>query len=138
MMTMPKQLRALADWYEDNPAMKDVAIGFMSSFSTITVYICDTRESAADFIAALDGGRCKKRYGDAIVYLDGKANDLAITGVAGREAVCRRVQVEKIMPAEPAQIIEARPERTVTVTEWECSDPSLEASGARRAANALD
>ena len=127
-MTMCEQLRKMADWYEAHPAMKDIAIGFMSD-CTITIYLDDTRESAANFIAALDGGRCKKRYIDEIVYLYGTANGMGITGVSAREAVCRRVQVEKIMPAEPAKIIEAMPERTVTITEWECSDPILAANG---------
>lgn len=42
---------------------------------------------------------------------------------ANRDVVCKRVVVgTKTVPAEPERIIEARPERTEEIVEWECPE----------------
>lgn len=49
----------------------------------------------------------------------------ALRIIADREAVCRKVETKKLIPAKPERTLPAEPEREEVEVEWVCSEPLL-------------
>lgn len=117
-------LRDLADFLERNPQVPSPPPGG----ADITAYFfgaaIEDQRAKLQEIARL-AGRSEKRFCESYVWVQLKFGAVVFRVVAHREAVCRRVTREKVLPAEAEKVIPAQPERTVTEVEWVCDEPLL-------------
>lgn len=109
-------LRALADWYEQNPEVVTLADSTLSAFP---YYELDSKEFAAKVARAMM--TCEKKVSDGgLLYLKRKFHGITLQFLFDRNIVCeRRVVGKRQVPAEviPERVIEAHEE---DIVEWDC------------------
>lgn len=113
-------LRELADWYEQAPHWMPEP---NSSTGDLCIYTNQVDGLKPADVAASLGGYCEKRHAGPIFYLTRKFGSLRLDVNFGRESVCERKVIkrlvpETIVPASEGQVI---PEHEEEVVEWDCS-----------------
>lgn len=113
-------LRAVADFLEARPSLKNLAIGGINLFAYVW-----NKEEFANQVRVMGTGE-KAVHGNDL-HFSKKFGSIELAIFSDRETVCDRVQVgEKIIPAQeevtiPAKTIPAQPERIEPIYEWKCN-----------------
>lgn len=118
-----RRLRERADLIEQHPDLSWLSDGDR----TLLVY-CHTKESLAAAARAI-GGKWEKDADDQHFNMRQNRGGFGLMLYTARSNVCRRVEREVTKPAEPEQVIPAKPERVEKVVEWVCDGPVLAAIG---------
>lgn len=120
---MADGLRQLADWLEANP-QQDGILGYV----TVNCFL-QSREALLAHVKGL--GRLEKdAVGNWFYFRKRFTNRVSLEFNIDREKICRKVVTKTVLPAEPARIIPALPEREEEIVTWECPDSVLADPGA--------
>ena len=122
------RLRAIADFIEAHPEVP-VHSARACSYEAVDADLmfrgCKPEEERRNLTAfARAVGHIDHRQHIGGYYIvKCKIGNVPVSVQVVREAVCRRVVTEQVLPAEPEVTIPAKPARTVQVEKWECDEP---------------
>lgn len=118
------RLRIAADWLEAHPQPEGTFV-FLGGNEDVIYVKCRTAEAFRQAIRTAAGHK-KKSFDDKDVEIVMDLTDgVRVKWYIEREQVCRKIVTKETLPAQPEQVIPARPEREVEKVTWECPDSLL-------------
>ena len=125
-MSSPQEIEAFAVELETLAAYlrqnKGAFEGCNSSFRNEFYFFKHSGVEIGDFLGRGLGQLKKIATDDWFILRRELTDNLSVGIYASRSEVCERIESKVTLPAEPEQVIPAKPEREVTKIEWRCPD----------------